>query len=81
MSELILDGTIRTADISSLSPLRFVERKLIKGNHENTSLLNVTAQGEGGTLGDYSYILADVMTKINHFRWECRAFIKSKKVG
>jgi sarcosine oxidase subunit beta len=35
MSELILDGTAKTVDISSLAPQRFAEGKLIKGNYEN----------------------------------------------
>lgn len=35
MSELILDGAAKTVDISSLSPNRFSEGKLIKGNYEN----------------------------------------------
>jgi hypothetical protein len=35
MSELILDGVAKTVDISSLSPQRFVEGKLIKGSYEN----------------------------------------------
>jgi sarcosine oxidase subunit beta len=35
MSELILDGAAKTVDISSLSPHRFVDGKLIKGNYEN----------------------------------------------
>ncbi len=35
MSELILDGAAKTVDISTLSPQRFAEGKLIKGNYEN----------------------------------------------
>jgi sarcosine oxidase subunit beta len=35
MSELILDGQAKTVDISPLSPLRFAEGELIKGNYEN----------------------------------------------
>ncbi len=35
MAELILDGQAKTVDISSLSPLRFAEDRLIKGNYEN----------------------------------------------
>jgi glycine/D-amino acid oxidase-like deaminating enzyme len=35
MSELILDGAAKTVDISSLSPRRFADGKLIKGNYEN----------------------------------------------
>ena len=35
MSELILDGQAKTVDISSLSPLRFAEGKVIQGNYEN----------------------------------------------
>jgi len=35
MSELILDGAAKAMDISSLSPNRFAEGKLIKGNYEN----------------------------------------------
>jgi glycine/D-amino acid oxidase-like deaminating enzyme len=34
MAELILDGASKTVDISSLSPGRFVEHKLISGNYE-----------------------------------------------
>lgn len=35
MSELIVDGVSKTVDISSLSPNRFAEGKLIKGNYES----------------------------------------------
>jgi sarcosine oxidase subunit beta len=35
MSELILDGMAKTVDLSSLSPQRFAEGKLVKGNYEN----------------------------------------------
>jgi sarcosine oxidase subunit beta len=35
MSELILDGVAKTVDISSLSPRRFSDGQLIKGNYEN----------------------------------------------
>ena len=35
MSELILDGAAKTVDISPLSPHRFANGQLIKGNYEN----------------------------------------------
>jgi sarcosine oxidase subunit beta len=35
VAELILDGAAKTVDISVLSPHRFAEGKLIKGNYEN----------------------------------------------
>ena len=35
MSELILDGSAKTVDISPLSPARFAQGKLIKGNYDN----------------------------------------------
>ncbi len=35
MAELILDDVAKTVDISPLSPRRFMEGKLIKGNYEN----------------------------------------------
>ena len=35
MSELILDGAAKTIDFSSLSPQRYSQGKMIKGNYEN----------------------------------------------
>jgi len=35
LSELILDGAVKTVSISSLTPNRFTEGMLIKGNYEN----------------------------------------------
>jgi glycine/D-amino acid oxidase-like deaminating enzyme len=35
MAELILDGAAQTVDISSLTPGRFAEGKLVKGNYQN----------------------------------------------
>jgi len=35
VAELILDGTAKTVDISTLSPLRFAQGKLVSGAYQN----------------------------------------------